>query len=35
MPKEAHGDGLALVKADMNMDNADPVFLDCVYKAAK
>jgi hypothetical protein len=35
MPKDAHGDGLALIKADMDMDNADPVFLDCVYKASK
>jgi hypothetical protein len=35
IPKEAHGDGLAMVKADANMDNADPVFLDCVYKTAK
>ena len=31
LPKEAHGDGLKLVKADMNLANADPVFVDCNY----
>jgi len=33
MPKDAHGDGLAPVKADYNLDGADPVFLVCHYKA--
>lgn len=32
MPKEAHGDGLGPVKADYNLDGADPVFLVCHYK---
>jgi hypothetical protein len=32
MPKEAHGDGLGPVKADFNLDGADPVFLMCHYK---
>jgi hypothetical protein len=35
MPKEAHGDGLGPVKADYNLDNADPVFLACHYLAPK
>jgi len=35
MPKDAHGDGLAPVKADFNLDNADPVFLACHYVAPK
>jgi hypothetical protein len=35
MPKDAHGDGLAPVKADYNLDSADPVFLVCHYAAAK
>jgi hypothetical protein len=35
MPKDAHGDGLAPVKADYNLDGADPVFLVCHYKAPK
>jgi len=32
MPKEAHGDGLGPVKADYNLDSADPVFLVCHYQ---
>jgi hypothetical protein len=32
MPNEAHGDGLGPVKADYNLDGADPVFLVCHYK---
>jgi hypothetical protein len=32
LPKEAHGDGLGPVKADYNLDGADPVFLVCHYK---
>jgi hypothetical protein len=35
MPKEAHGDGLGPVKADYNLDSADPVFLVCHYMAPK
>jgi hypothetical protein len=35
MPKEAHGDGLGPVKADYNLDGADPVFLVCHYQAPK
>jgi hypothetical protein len=35
MPKEAHGDGLAPVKADYNLDSADPVFLVCHYQPPK
>jgi hypothetical protein len=35
MPKDAHGDGLAPVKADYNLDGADPVFLVCHYQAPK
>lgn len=35
IPKEAHGDGLSAVKADLRLDNADPVFLSCIYKPAK
>ncbi|MGZ3196059.1 MAG: hypothetical protein ACXWI1_02995 [Croceibacterium sp.] len=35
MPKEAHGDGLGPVKADFNLDGADPVFLVCHYQAPK
>lgn len=35
MPKEAHGDGLAPVKADYNLDGSDPVFLACHYQAPK
>lgn len=35
MPKEAHGDGLAPVKADYNLDGSDPVFLVCHYQAPK
>lgn len=35
MPKDAHGDGLAPVKADYNLDGADPVFLICHYQAPK
>ena len=34
IPKEAHGDGLAPVKADYNLDGADPVFLICHYKGS-
>nr|WP_166177590.1 hypothetical protein [Altererythrobacter segetis] len=32
IPKDAHGDGLGAVKADYNLDSADPVFLVCHYK---
>lgn len=32
MPKDAHGDGLAPVKADYKLDSSDPVFLVCHYK---
>jgi hypothetical protein len=35
IPKDAHGDGLAPVKADYNLDGADPVFLVCHYQAPK
>jgi hypothetical protein len=35
MPKDAHGDGLPPVKADFNLDSADPVFLACHYKTPK
>ena len=35
IPKEAHGDGLGPVKADFNLDGADPVFLVCHYQAPK
>lgn len=35
IPKDAHGDALALLKADLNLDSADPVFLDCVYSPPK
>jgi hypothetical protein len=35
VPKEAHGDGLSLVKADLDLANADPVFLVCVYQPPK
>lgn len=35
IPPEAHGDGLAPVKADYNLDGADPVFLVCHYQAPK
>ena len=35
LPKEAHGDGLSQIKADMNLANADPVFLNCGYLAPK
>lgn len=35
MPKDAHGDGLGPVKADYNLDSADPVFLVCHYMAPK
>ncbi len=35
MPKDAHGDGLAPVKADYKLDSADPVFLVCHYQAPK
>jgi hypothetical protein len=35
MPKEAHGDGLGPVKADYNLDSADPVFLICHYLTPK
>lgn len=35
MPKDAHGDGLAPVKADYNLDGADPVFLICHYQTPK
>jgi hypothetical protein len=35
MPKEAHGDGLGPVKADYDLDSADPVFLVCHYLAPK
>jgi len=35
IPKEAHGDGLAPVKADYKLDGADPVFLVCHYQAPK
>jgi hypothetical protein len=33
MPKDAHGDGLGPVKADYNLDGADPVFLICHFKS--
>ena len=35
MPKGAHGDGLGPVKADYNLDGADPIFLVCHYVAPK
>ena len=35
MPKEAHGDGLAPVKADYDLDGSDPVFLVCHYQVPK
>jgi hypothetical protein len=35
MPKTAHGDGLAAVKADYGLDGADPVFLICHYQVPK
>jgi len=35
IPKTAHGDGLAAVKADYNLDSADPVFLICHYQVSK
>jgi hypothetical protein len=35
MPKGAHGDGLTLVKADLDLADADPVFLVCVYQPTK
>jgi hypothetical protein len=35
IPKEAHGDGLGPVKADYNLDNADPIFLVCHFQAPK
>jgi hypothetical protein len=35
LPKDAHGDGLAPVKADYNLDGADPVFLVCHYQPPK
>jgi hypothetical protein len=35
IPKDAHGDGLAPVKADYDLDGADPVFLVCHYLAPK
>jgi hypothetical protein len=33
--KEAHGDGLAPVKADYNLNGADPVFIVCHYQPPK
>ena len=33
IPKDAHGDGLGPVKADYNLDGADPVFLVCHFKS--
>ena len=35
IPKDAHGDGLGPVKADFNLDSADPVFLVCHYQTPK
>jgi hypothetical protein len=35
LAKDAHGDALALVKADRDLSSADPVFLDCIYNAPK
>jgi hypothetical protein len=35
IPKDAHGDGLGPVKADYNLDGADPVFLICHYQTPK
>ena len=35
MPKEARGDGLGPVKADYDLDGADPIFLVCHYLAPK
>jgi hypothetical protein len=31
IPKDAHGDSLPLVKADYDLDGAEPVFLACIY----
>ena len=35
IPKDAHGDGLAPVKAYYILDSADPVFLICLYQSPK
>jgi hypothetical protein len=35
MPKEARGDGLGPVKADYDLDGADPIFLVCHYLPPK
>jgi len=35
LAKDAHGDALALVKADRDLSSADPVFLDCIYNPSK
>lgn len=35
IPKDAHGSGLAQVKADYNLDGADPVFLICHFQTPK